>query len=402
MKLRPLILIAFLFFVVLGKSGFADEKNNGIPGEFSGEISLENQYFPEEGQYGNTDKSGITLILKPEYAYSWDEDRKVVTVIPYARIGDPDKEKTQMDIRELSFIGAWDFWEIRLGVSKVFWGVTESQHLVDVVNQSDLVANIDGEDKLGQPMINPTFITDYGNLDLFFLPYFRERTFPGQNGRFRGPLLVDNDSPLYEDDDKEAHIDYAGRYSKQLGDMDVGLSYFRGTDRDPQFVPTANKLRPYYVQTSQVGLDLQYIYNSWIFKFEGIRKDSSFREPYIATTAGFEYTFSNLYQGIDVGVLVEHLYDERGRNSLAAFSNNTFLGSRLAFNDDKSSELLVGGVVDNDHGDLNSLRIEGSRRINENWRWELEGNAFINTKTDQIFNQLKNDDYVQLTFSFFF
>jgi hypothetical protein len=44
----------------------------------------------------------------------------------------------------------------------------------------------------------------------------------------------------------------------------------------------------------------------------------------------------------------------------------------MAFNDENSSELLVGAVVDNDHGDLNSLRIEDSRRINDNWKWELE------------------------------
>lgn len=402
MKYRPLILVIFLFLLVLGKPGFAETSKSLIPGEFSVEASLENQFFPQVGQYGNIQKNGVSLILKPEYSYSWDEDRKVINFTPYARLGEPDTEKAIFDIREFSLVSAWEWWEIRLGISKVFWGVTESQHLVDIINQTDLAVGVDGEEKLGQPMINPTFITDYGNFDFFILPYFRERTFSGQNGRFRGPLVIDTDNPLYEDDDKEAHLDFATRYSKQFGDMDLGLSYFKGTDREPLYIIDGNKLRPYYVQTEQVGLDLQYIYEGWIFKFEGIRKDSNLKNPYLATTAGFEYTFSNLYKGMDVGALIEHLYDERGRNSLALFPNNTFMGVRLALNDEKSSELLIGGLVDNDHAEFNSVRLEGSRRINENWKWELEGNAFFNSRKDQLFHQFKNDDFAQLTISYFF
>jgi len=54
-----------------------------------------------------------------------------------------------------------------------FWGVTEFQHLVDIINQTDLVENIDTEDKLGQPMINLALINDWGTVDLFIMPYFR-------------------------------------------------------------------------------------------------------------------------------------------------------------------------------------------------------------------------------------
>ena len=69
--------------------------------------------------------------------------------------------------------------ELLVGINKVFWGVTESVHLVDIVNQTDLVEDLDQEDKLGQPMVNLALQHDWGLLNIYLLPYFRERTFPG-------------------------------------------------------------------------------------------------------------------------------------------------------------------------------------------------------------------------------
>ncbi|MDA7657788.1 hypothetical protein N8737_03705, partial [Verrucomicrobia bacterium] len=104
---------------------------------------------------------------------------------PFGRYDGADSERSHVDLREFHIQRIADQWEWRVGVSKVFWGVTESQHLVDVINQTDLVENVDGEDKLGQPMVNLSWISDQaGVIDLFYLPYFRERTFPGRGGAF--------------------------------------------------------------------------------------------------------------------------------------------------------------------------------------------------------------------------
>ena len=269
--------------------------------EISGEFSQEVRYYPQEGAVGNTDQSEMSLIVKPDIGHSWDEDRKVINFIPFYRFTDPDDEKTHGDIREASFVGSWDTIELRAGVSQVFWGVTEGLHLVNIVNQTDFVENPDGEDKLGQPMINPTLVTEYGNLSYFFLPYFRERTFSGPEGRFQGPLIVDTDNPIYTHEDEERHIDHALRYGHYFGDLEFALSYFRGTDRDPLFFIDGDKIRPLYVQAEQFGLDAQYIYESWLFKLEAIRRDQETQDPYFATAAGFEYTFSNIFGGMDIG-----------------------------------------------------------------------------------------------------
>ncbi|MDD7885073.1 hypothetical protein [Flavivirga sp. 57AJ16] len=43
--------------------------------------------------------------------------------------------------------------------------MTESNHLVDIINQTDAVETFDGEEKLGQPMVQLSWGTD--NIILF-------------------------------------------------------------------------------------------------------------------------------------------------------------------------------------------------------------------------------------------
>ena len=54
----------------------------------------------------------------------------------------------------------------------MFWGVTESVHLVDIINQTDFAGDIDGEDKLGQTMLSLMLQRDWGEITAFVLPAF--------------------------------------------------------------------------------------------------------------------------------------------------------------------------------------------------------------------------------------
>ncbi len=89
-----------------------------------------------------------------------------------------------------------------------------------MINQTDFVENIDGEQKLGQPMVNFSLILDWATIEFFMLTGFRERTFPGMNGRLRFPVRIDLDNPIYESEQKEKHIDWAARYSQMLVPVD--------------------------------------------------------------------------------------------------------------------------------------------------------------------------------------
>lgn len=116
----------------------------------------------------------------------------------------------------------------------MFWGVTESVHLVDIVNQTDYVEDPAREEKLGQPMINLSQVRDWGMLDFFVLPGSRERTLPGERGRLRSHPVTRADESRYESGAEEKHVDWAIRWSHTAGNWDVGLSHFCGTSRDPE------------------------------------------------------------------------------------------------------------------------------------------------------------------------
>ncbi|MDB9786718.1 hypothetical protein OAB57_01320 [Bacteriovoracaceae bacterium] len=396
-----LCLISFDFLKLM-----SEYSNQAAPEwDYRLESSIESRLFTRTPKFSSQQQTETAFRTEGSISYSWDDDRSVAIFSPYVYFNSPDHEKNHYDIREAIYIGAFGAWDLRVGIGQVFWGVTESQHLIDVVNQTDGVQNIDGEDKLGQPMINPSLVTDWGTFSVFFLPYFREQTFPHSKSRLRTDIVILQDETSYEHDKEQNHWDYAGRYSVTIDDFDLGLSFFNGTDRDPEFKVglsgTQLVLRPHYIQTTQYGLDMQYIWDNWLFKFEGIVKDRHFSRPYIATAGGFEYTFSNIWGGRDIGVLAEHLYDERKDNGETFFYDHTFVGARLAYNDENSFEVLAGVTINNERGTISSFRWESNRRINSNWKWELEANIIVEGQKQQLIYQLKDDDYIQFSIQYF-
>jgi hypothetical protein len=298
-------------------------------------------------------------------------------------------------------------WELRVGIGKVFWGVTEFVHLVDIINQTDLVENIDGEDKLGQPMVHFSYPGDWGVLDFFLLPYFRERTYPGKEGRLRLPVKVDADNPEYESGAEENHLDLALRYSQTFGWGDMGIYYFRGTSREPILSPALNNkgkpvLRPFYDQIDQVGLDLQLVSGNWLWKLESLYRDGT-DDSFWAATGGFEYTFVSIADTmIDLGFITEYAYDDREADATTPFQNDLLFGLRLGVNDAASTELLTGISFDLDHSG-SVLRIEASRRLTDNLKLFLEAWSFFDLEESQTYlYSIRDDDFARLQLFYYF
>ena len=377
---------------------------NQLPAKkISGNISLEGRYFNQHAIHAGQEKGGLSLSLQPEFQHRWDNERNVFTFVPFYRWDDKDKERTHGDIRQLDLTLAKGDWEFQAGISKVFWGVAESQHLVDIINQSDSVENLDGEDKLGQPMLRASRIMDNGALSLYLLPYFRERTFAGINGRLRTPLAVDTDHPTYESNDEEEHIDYALRWNQTFDAIDVGLSWFDGTSREPEFKAnnTGTALIPHYAQIQQVGLDLQYTGDAWLWKLEAIRRESN-TTGYNAAVGGFEYTLSGVADSsADLGLLAEYHVDSRDEKASSPLQNDLFLGARLALNDVQSAELLAGTVIDLDN-QSKSLRLEASRRIGDAIKINIEAQVFTDIDSNDPLNTLRHDDHLLAELQHFF
>lgn len=294
--------------------------------EWSGYVEVEGRLFSNSPLYPGQDCNSISLAAQPEYYHEWDGGSSFAFV-PFLRLDSTDSERTHFDIRELTFLWLYENIELRLGVRKLFWGVSETQHLVDIINQTDLVENPDTEDKLGQPMINLSLSEGWGTLDLFVLPYFRERTFPGRNGRLRTALVVDTDNARYESSAKEHHIDLAIRYSHTISDLDIGLYHFVGTGREPTLLETKDSegnvnLIPFYEQINQTGIDLSFVIGNWVWNLEAIHRSGQ-GESFFAWTGGVEYTFVNVAQtGVDLGILSEWLYDDRAEKATTPFEND--------------------------------------------------------------------------------
>lgn len=374
-----------------------------VAAEMSGNISFEGRSFLQDGLYDEQTNSVFSIAMQPEWRTTFNGDKKF-TFIPFYRFDNKDNERSHADIRQMDINIINGNYEFQLGISKEFWGVTESQHLVDIINQTDVVEGVEGDVKLGQPMLRISRHLDYGSLALYLLPYFRERTFPGTSGRFRSSLVVDTDVPLYESDDKEKNIDYAFRWRHTFGDIDIGLSYFDGTSREPELIQIGTTIyaQPYYRQIQQYSLDLQFTRDAWLWKLEILqRKNSS--SSYIAAVIGTEYTFSNLYGGrSDLALLAEYNLDSRDELATTDLQNDIFIGARLSFNDVNSTTLFFRIIYDFDYSSK-SLRFEASRRLAENYRLAFIMQLLTSIDPrDTILDEMRADDYIQLNLQRFF
>ncbi len=384
---------------------FAASTSSAEDWDLTGFVGFDTQAFWLDGRYqGQENGLNPSLMLQPEFYWRSDDSRQRVTIVGFARLDSVDDERSHADLREAYWGIDGDSWDLTAGISKVFWGVTESRHLVDVINQTDLVESIDEESKLGQPLVNLNLQRDYGRFGLYVMPYFRERTFPGVDGRFRAPLVVDTDNPLYESGDEEHHIDLALRYSHYIGDVDIGAHVFEGTSREARFViaPEGDRLLPVYDQMTQFGVDVQYTAEAWLWKLEAIARDTRV-DSFLAAVGGFEYTFYGVKNSsADVGVLFEYLYD--GRNALSpptGSDNDLFIGTRLAFNDADDSSVLAGVAVDLNTQEL-FLNIEAERRFGDNLSVELQLRSFMNAEPGDALFTVEQDDYLQLRLSWYY
>ena len=375
--------------------------------DISGSAGVETRYFLQDAAYPGQPRSQASVFLEPEMYTEWNDGIDSILFKPFARLDQEDEQRTHFDLRELMWMHAADNWETRVGVSKVFWGQTESIHLVDIINQTDMVENIDGEDKLGQPMINLNVFGDWGTLSGFVLPYFRERTFPGEDGRLRPPVEIRENSALYESDDEQNHVDFALRWQRSLGDWEIGLSYFDGTTREPELLQATDEnstpfIQPYYAQIEQYGVDLLKVQGAWLLKFEGIYRAGQ-SEDFAAAVAGFERTSVGVFgTSYDLGVLMEYQYDEREDNFFATGQNDLMLGLRWVWNDIDGTEILSGFIQDLDESDTYSAFVEASSRMTDNWRWKRDAYFFTSEQPDDTFYYMRRDDHVQVALEYYF
>ena len=372
---------------------------------FTPNVTTEFRYFSESPAYdGQFEYFQPSIYFSGEGRWISKDRKKRVRFEPFLRVDVQDDERTHFDIRELSYSQRFNDFDLLVGNAQIFWGVVESRNVVDVINQFDEVENSDETDKLGQPLIRFGKFTDIGRFEIYYLPYFRERTFPGKDGRQRGPLVVDLDNVDYDQSRGKWSGDFALRYQHQINQFDIGVHIFTGTARAPFLKSNTEETRllPIYQKLTQGGVDIQWTWDAWLLKFEFVIADQS-DDNFVSSAVGLEYTFFDIfYTGIDLGILVEGLYDNRDETKTAStlFENDIFVGTRLSWNNFYESELLLGAIIDWETGSIFSS-IEYERRIGENIKFEVEA-QYLTAKDTEPLAQFEHDSNLTLRLTRYF
>ena len=369
-----------------------------IFGEIIGELTFDNRYFFNVGLQDQK-KNHSSLSFSPEIFK--DDSNRIFHFKAKLRKDSEDSGRNLNDIQELYLINIFEDKEIKFGLSKEFWGVTETSHRVDIVNQTDFTEGFDGEEKLGQPMIKISFERQWGLLDIYALLGFRERNFSGIKGRLRLPLSINEKNSLYSSSSKNKRVDFAFRWSNYYDDLDIAISHFSGTSREPRFLPSPNEINvlvPLYEVIDQTGLEIQYLLDSLAIKGEVISR-SGHGARFTAATYGFEYTQVGFLQTrMDLGWVVEFNHDDRLESSPFV------LGTRFSVNDIYDSQILSGFIINDKSKELGFL-LEASRRVGECCLLSLEGVYFDDTDEDngqqKLFQAFMEDDFLRAEFIYY-
>lgn len=365
----------------------------------TGVVALDTRLFSESAPFAQQRRHAAGGFLELEHR--WRSGANVFSLRPHLRV---DQAVSYADLREALWQRDAGAWIVRAGFHKVFWGVMESNHLIDIVNQTDLASDPDGEEKLGQPMAGLSWSGgELGRFELLYLPYFRERLFPGRKARLRA------DPPVAQRDRRWTggrwHPDYVARWSNSMALADVGLYAFRGLSREPDLALAVRgdgtpALQASYRPITQYGADVQIPQGSMMWKGEWLYRRGHGR-PFSAFSIGGEYTLA--VAGGDLGLIAEWSRDDRDATAPASnFGDALFGGVRFRMNSQNDAEILVGHQMDR-ATDLRFWSIEMSRRFGDNWKLQVEGKKFmIRSVTPYPLNILQDEHYLQARLSYFF
>ena len=274
--------------------------------------------------------------------------------------------------------------------------------LLIFINQSDAAANEGKSGKLGALSISAERYVDIGDLQLWYISGFREKTFNDSDAHPSSGLTV-NSAQYARKDGKDAD-DFAVRLSSFAGDWDLAGSVFYGTARDPILtVAVGGKaLNPYYALQKSIGLEAQYTGDATLLKWESLHGTQSSligTHNFSAAVAGIEYTYYRSFETkLDIGLIGEVQHDDRPQ---AAANQFGVAGVRLVFNDIADSNILFLLSADSKM-DQSIVSLEASQRINDVTSVKLTS-QFYNARTaTSAYGQLSDDDAVTLTLNMFF
>ena len=371
-------------------------EETGVPQwQTSGHAGLALRFYPQNPE-DNQESTGVGLRLAPEWSHPGDTR---FLVAPIIRIENNDSGRSIVDFNELYISGRRGDTTLEFGITRLFWGVTESRHLENIINPPDLAAHYAGDTTLGVALLRLAEPTEFGQIEFILIPWDRDPRFPGEQGRPRTEWYIQGD--VDHPDGRPAA--WASRVSLDGGNYDAHAYYFQGLDREATLFPLFDilgqpeSLRASRKQIQQWGADLQIPFGNVLLKAEAIHR-SGYSRSFAAAVLGGEYTLNSIGNSTsDLGLLVEYQYDnDRPTDApLAPMKRAVYAGIRGALNDPANSEFKFGLV----HDTTNEARIwrgDFSRRIADDWTVECALNIFSNVRGQPPLSGFARDSYLEL------
>lgn len=395
---------------------------------YGGSVEASLRYYPEDGLLPGQTEAGFAPIINGDFNTRTELDFGTV-VFEASGLYNTETGEGYADIPRGYFQYFGDGFDVLVGSNIEYWGVSESNRVVDSVNQRYVIDQTVDYISLGQPMVNLNLSFGFNStLSLFGLIYFRDRDMANAATRFRSPFLMSNADAVYEEGNGR-NLDFAARYRTSFsalgGGMDLAVSYFDGTNRAPSTLPNvcvlpgghfdeANcadlvyddledvKAIPYYAKLRRYGLEMVYSNGDLQLTFEGAISQS-LNETYYSTITGAQYSFGGIGPtGDTIVAVVEYLYDDRSIiQPLTIYDNDMFFGFAYSGNDVNGTSVR-GGIYYDVETDAQIYTASWSRRIGDAMRLEVAGFMMNSAGTEDPIAFAQDDSFVQVSLAYFF
>lgn len=304
-----------------------------------------------------------------------------------------DEERRYYDLREARLNYSSGRWQFEAGNAVVFWGVSETINIVNVINQADLKESVDGKEKMGQGMLVSRYSGNINSFSIYYLPSFEPLDYPE---RPSPTIKILQDQPRFEKNADEG--EWAARWVGAFDFGDVGLSYFNGIRRDPLLVRSGESaaLIPLYVKSEHMALDSVLFWSDAIVKTELLLGKEQ-EEDFFAYNLGFEYpTFPSFSWWQDAAWIAEFVFDSRDEKSGSMGQKDIFLGGRFNMGDLSQYELRIISGLDLDHYSK-YLDFSFRHRLTDYIQWSAKIIQFMDVgDEDYRIKLVEDEDFIEL------
>ncbi len=286
-----------------------------------------------------------------------------------------DKQTHRSFLRIDELYAEYDFEDdqIFFGKNIRFWGALEVRNITDNFNNDELRGDPFYKDKLGSWNTSYSHFTDNGEFSIIVKLYEQAREmsafpyvyyyFPSTVGSV--PLLYDNSLISEEGNTRPSvYLKYSASTESEYP-IDYSFIYENGYDSqryytqkiDPASSSVSIQENAYLVNKFLTCNTM--VVNSTLIKLEAVYADvinNKDISDYIHLGLGVEHTLTRVYKEADLGLISEYYSyttlenDKRDDLELfELFQNDLFLGARYTLNDQESTTLVGGMILDLDY-----------------------------------------------------